>query len=196
MLADPNIAYLLLMLGFYGLLFELQNPGAILPGIVGGICIILAFFALSTLPVNDAGIALLALAGVFFLAEIKVASHGLLAAGGVIAMLLGSLFLFEGDGVRVSWAVILGGTATTTVFFLVIVAAGLRAQKRAVTTGAAGMIGAHAQVLERVAPEGRVRLGDETWSARSARDIEVGTEVEIVSVDRLTLVVRPAVREG
>ncbi len=195
-LADPNIAYILLMLGFYGLLFELQNPGAILPGIVGGICLILAFFALSTLPVNYAGIALLVLAGVFFLAEIKVASHGLLAAGGVIAMLLGSLFLFEGDGVRVSWAVILGGTVTTTVFFLVIVAAGLRAQKRAVTTGAAGMIGARAVVLERVAPEGRVRLGDETWSARGARDIEVGTEVEIVSVDRLTLVVRPAVREG
>ena len=194
-LADPNIAYILLMLGFYGLLFELQNPGAILPGIVGGICIILAFFALSTLPVNYAGIALLVLAGAFFLAEIKVASHGLLAAGGVIAMLLGSLFLFEGDGVRVSWAVILGGTVTTSVFFLVIVAAGLRAQQRAVTTGSAGMIGVHAMVLERVAPVGRVRLGDETWNARSAQDIEAGTEVEIMSVDRLTLVVRPA-REG
>ncbi len=195
-LADPNIAYILLMLGFYGLLFELQNPGAILPGIVGGICIILAFFALSTLPVNYAGIALLVLAGAFFLAEIKVASHGLLAAGGVIAMLLGSLFLFEGDGVRVSWAVILGGTVTTSVFFLVIIAAGLRAQQRTVTTGSAGMIGARAMVLERVAPEGRVRLGDETWNARSAHDIEAGTEVEIMSVDRLTLVVRPALREG
>ena len=195
-LADPNIAYILLMLGFYGLLFELQNPGAILPGIVGGICIILAFFALSTLPVNYAGIALLVMAAVFFLAEIKVASHGLLAAGGVIAMLLGSLFLFEGEGVRVSWAVVLGGTVTTAVFFLVIIAAGLRAQRYPVRTGAKGMVGARGVVLERVAPQGRVRLGDETWNARSLRDIEVGAEVEIMGVDRLTLVVRPAVKEG
>jgi hypothetical protein len=93
LLADPNVAYILMLLGFYGILFELQNPGAILPGVVGGIALILAFFALSTLPVNSAGVALIVLGIVFFVAEIKVTSHGVLAAGGIIAMLLGSLLL-------------------------------------------------------------------------------------------------------
>jgi membrane-bound serine protease (ClpP class) len=195
-LADPNVAYILLMLGFYGLLFELQNPGAILPGVVGGICIILAFFALSTLPVNYAGIALIALAIVFFLAELQVASHGLLGAGGVIALILGSLFLFEGEGVRVSWGVILGATLTTAAFFLFVVGAGLRAQRRPVRAGAGGMIGARAQALERLAPEGRVRLGDEIWNARSAHTVEAGSWVEITGVDRLTLEVRPSGQEA
>lgn len=195
-LADPNIAYILMMLGFYGLLFELQNPGAVLPGVVGGICMILAFFALSTLPVNIAGIALIALAIVFFIAEIKVTSHGLLAAGGVIAMLLGSLFLFQGEGVRVSFAVIIGATLTTALFFLMVVGAGLRAQRRSVTTGAAGMLGVHALVIERIAPRGRVRVGGEIWNARSTRDIEVGAEVEIMGVDGLTLNVRPIAKEA
>src|SRR5437867_4937855 len=106
LLADPNVAYILMLVGFYGILFELQNPGAILPGVVGGIALILAFFALSTLPVNSAGLALIALGIVFFVAEIKVASHGLLATGGVISMMLGSLLLFHGDQVRVSYSVI------------------------------------------------------------------------------------------
>jgi len=100
LLADPNVAYLLMLIGFYGILFELQNPGAVLPGIVGAIALVLAFFALSTLPVNSAGIALIVLAVVFFLAEVKMASHGLLAAGGVLSLLLGSLLLFHGEQVR------------------------------------------------------------------------------------------------
>src|SRR5205085_5589206 len=129
LLADPNIAYILLMLGFYGMLFELQNPGAILPGIVGAICLVLAFFALSTMSVNVAGIALIALAIVFFAAEIKVASHGLLAAGGVIAMLLGSLFLFRGETARVSLGLIVGATLATALFFAFVIGAGLRAQR-------------------------------------------------------------------
>ena len=107
---DPNIAYILMMLGFYGLLFELQNPGAILPGVVGGICLILAFLALSTLPVNYAGVALIVLAIAFFLAEIKVVSHGLLATGGVVSLVLGSMILFQGEGARLSWAIIVGAT--------------------------------------------------------------------------------------
>src|SRR5689334_8021734 len=120
-IADPNIAYILLMLGFYGLLFELQNPGAVLPGVVGGIALILAFLALSTLPVNYAGIALIVLAIGFFVAEIKVSSHGTLAAGGVISLVLGSIILFRGATAKLSWAVIAGATISTTAFFLVII---------------------------------------------------------------------------
>jgi membrane-bound serine protease (ClpP class) len=195
-LADPNVAYILLMLGFYGLLFELQNPGAILPGVVGGICLILAFFSLSTLSVNYAGIALIMLAVVFFVAEVKVASHGLLAAGGVISMLLGSLFLFQGDTARVSIGLIVGATLATALFFLFIVGAGLRAQRRRVRTGREGLVGARGVVIERLAPRGWIRIGDERWSATSAAVVEVGSEVEIEGVDRLTLSVRPVAKEA
>jgi membrane-bound serine protease (ClpP class) len=195
-LADPNVAYILLMLGFYGLLFELQNPGAILPGVVGGICLIRAFFALSTLSVNYAGVALIALAIVFFLAEVKVASHGLLAAGGVIAMVLGSLFLFRGETAPLSRGLIAGATLATALFFLFIVGAGLRAQRRKVATGAQGLIGAHAVVTERLAPRGWVKLGDEVWSAVGEAEAEIGTEVEITGVTGLTLRVRPLAKEA
>jgi membrane-bound serine protease (ClpP class) len=198
LIADPNVAYILLMLGFYGLLFELQSPGAILPGVVGGICIILAFLAFSTLPVNYAGVALIALAIVFFLAEIKVASHGLLAAGGVLSLLLGSVILFEGGGggPRLSWSLIAGATLSTGAFFLVIVSAGLRAQGRRVATGAQGLVGLSAVVTERLAPAGRVRLRGEYWNAVSGISLEPGTEVEITGVDGLLLRVRPLAKEA
>jgi len=195
-LADPNIAYILLMMGFYGLLFELQNPGAILPGIVGGICIILAFLALSALPVNFAGVALILLGVVFFIAEIKVASHGLLAAGGIISVALGSLILFQGEGVRLSWSVIAGGTVATAAFFLFIAGAAIRARRRKVVTGDAGMIGMRGTVITPLRPRGTIRVGDEIWTAVAEGGAEVGTEVEITGVEQLTLHVRPVGKEA
>jgi membrane-bound serine protease (ClpP class) len=194
-IADPNVAYILMLLGFYGLMFELQNPGAILPGVVGGISLILAFLALSTLPVNYAGLALILLAVVFFIAEIKVTSHGLLAAGGVISLVLGSLILFQGEGMQVSWSIIAGATITTTAFFLFVIGAGLRAQRRAVRTGWKGLVGARAVAVERLGPRGRVRVAGELWNAESETSVEVGTDVIIVGVDRLMLRVRPAAKE-
>jgi membrane-bound serine protease (ClpP class) len=193
LIADPNIAYILLMLGFYGILFELQNPGAILPGVIGGISLILAFLALSTLPFNSAGIALIVLAVVFFVAEVKVASHGLLAAGGIISMLLGSMILFRG-GVALSWGVIFGVTLTTALFFILVIGVGLRARRRKVVTGAEGLIGARAWAMERLAPAGQVRLRGELWQAVSDNEIEAGDEVEVTGAERLTLRVRPASR--
>ncbi len=197
-LADPNVAYILLMLGFYGLLFELQNPGAILPGVVGAICLVLAFLALSTLPVNYAGVALILLALVFFVAEIKVTSHGILAAGGVLALLLGSLILFKGPGefARVSWPVLLGGTLSTAAFFLLIVGKGLAAQRRPVRAGREAMSGSRAEALSRCAPRGRVFVHGEAWNAWSESPVEAGEEVEVVSVEGLTLRVRPVRKEG
>jgi len=191
-LVDPNVAYILMLLGFYGLLFELQNPGAILPGVVGGICLILAFLALSTLPVNYAGIALIVLAVAFFLAEVKVASHGLLATGGVISLVLGSLILFQGEGMQLSWSIILGATGATAVFFLFIVGKGLGAQGRRVTTGHKGLVGMRAVAVGRLTPTGQVRVAGELWNATSESEVEVGSEVIVTGVDGLTLRVRLA----
>ena len=191
-LVDPNVAYILMLLGFYGLLFELQNPGAILPGVVGGICMILAFLALSTLPVNYAGVALIVLAIAFFLAEIKVASHGVLATGGVLSLVLGSLILFQGEGARLSWSIIVGATASTALFFLLVVGAGLRAQGRKVVTGRRGLVGTRAVALDRLAPAGQVRIGGELWNAVSGSAVEAGSEVVVTGVEGLTLKVRPA----
>ena len=197
LIADPNVAYILMLLGFYGLMFELQNPGAILPGVVGGICMILAFLALSVLPVNYAGIALILLAMIFFIAEIKVASHGILGAGGVLALILGSMILFSGTGVgRLSLTVILIATGVTALFFLLVVGAGLRAQKWPVKTGSAGLVGQRAVVIERLAPDGSVRLGDEIWRAIASTPVEAGSAVEITGVEGLTLRVRPMSREA
>jgi membrane-bound serine protease (ClpP class) len=195
-LVDPNVAYILMLLGFYGLLFELQNPGSVLPGVVGGIALILAFLALSTLPVNYAGIALIVLAIAFFVAEIKVTSHGVLAAGGVISLVLGSLILFRGETAGVSWAVILGATLSTLLFFLVIIGAGLRAQRRKVQTGGRGLIGLTARVVERLSPRGRVEMNGELWNARSESEVEAGSEVVVTGLEGLTLRVRPAGKEG
>ena len=196
-IADPNVAYILMMLGFYGLLFELQNPGALLPGIVGGICLILAFLAFSVLPVNYAGIALILLSIVFFIAEIKVVSHGLLTAGGVLSLVLGSVILFDAQGgLALSWSVIAAAALVTLAFFGFIVGAGLMAQRRRVATGSQGLIGQRATAVERLDPGGRVRLGDEIWNAISSAPVDTGAELEILGVDGLRLRVRPSGKEA
>jgi membrane-bound serine protease (ClpP class) len=195
-LADPNVAYLLMMLGFYGLLFELQNPGAILPGVVGGICLVLAFFALSTLPVNTAGVALLLLGLGFLLAEIKVHSHGILAVGGAVSLLLGAVMLFQSGTVSVALPVVVTVTGVTLVFFLGVIGAGLRARARPVVTRSGGLIGRRGVVVERVSPTGRVRIGDELWNARAESPLEVGAAIEVVELQGLIARVRPARQEG
>lgn len=195
-IADPNIAYILMMLGFYGLIFELQNPGAILPGVVGGICLVLAFFALSTLPVNAAGVALVVLGLAFLLAEIKVASHGMLAIGGTLSLGLGTLMLFRSGTVQVSLPLVVAGTALTAGFFLWVIGAGLRAGRRRVTTGAPGLVGQRGVVVGKIDVAGMVRIGDELWSATADEVLETGAAVEVVSVSGLQLSVRRLRREG
>ncbi|HEV2105496.1 MAG TPA: nodulation protein NfeD, partial [Candidatus Eisenbacteria bacterium] len=194
--ADPNVAYILLMLGFYGLLFELQSPGAILPGIVGGICLILAFLALSALPVNGAGVALLVLGLVFLLAEVKVHSHGLLATGGALSLAIGALVLFQGGSVRVALPVALGVSAATVGFFLVVVGYALRVRNAPRATGAGGLLGRRAVALDRLGPGGRVQLGSEVWNAVATATVEAGGAVVVTGVEGLTLRVRPAATEG
>ena len=143
-LSDPNIAYLLMTIGTIGIMAELYNPGAILPGIVGAISLILAFYSLQSLPVNYAGVLLFLLGIVFFILEATVTSYGLLAIGGVVAMLLGSMMLIKTDVefLQISWSVILPGViALTAAFSLFMVGMGVRAMRRRPATGREEMVG-------------------------------------------------------
>jgi membrane-bound serine protease (ClpP class) len=194
-LVDPNIAYLMLMLGFYGLLFELQNPGAILPGVVGAIFLVLAFLALSALPVNAAGLLLIVLGIGFLLAELKVHSHGVLATGGALALALGGLILFDDSAVRVARPLVAAVTAVTVLFFLLVFAAALRSRRAHRFTGAASLVGRHAVTLERLDPRGRVRLDGELWNAESPSSVDGGADVVVTGVEGLTLRVRGTTRE-
>lgn len=192
-LADPNISYILLILGFYGLLFELSNPGAILPGVAGGICIILAFYGLATLPVNYAGVALILFALLLFLAEVKITSHGLLTVGGVISMLLGSLLLIDTPApyMHIKWAVIIPTVVISVLFFLVVVGLGLRAQRRRPATGKRGLAGERGRAITAVGPGGgRVFVHGEYWEATSAEEVPAGADVEVVKAGGLALVVK------
>ena len=191
-ITNPNIAYLLFLAGILGIFFELSSPGAVLPGVIGGISLILALFAFQSLPVNYAGVLLILLAVVMFLAEIKVPSHGALSIGGVISLLLGSLMLFRGGPTGgVSLVVIVPAILVTAAFFVFAVAMALRAQKRRPTTGREGMVGEIALAIEDLAPDGRVRVRGEVWLASSESVVSKGDSVRIVSVDGLRLRVGP-----
>ncbi len=183
-ISDPNIAYILLLLGIYGIFFELSNPGAILPGIVGVIFLILAFFAMQTLPINYAGLLLILFAIVLFLLEIKITSYGLLSIGGVISMILGSLMLFETPEpfFRVSLSVIIPAVLTTLAFFLFAVGLGLRAQQRKPTTGAQGIVGEIGMAIERLAPEGQIKIHGEIWRATTDQPIDANQKVVVKRV--------------
>jgi membrane-bound serine protease (ClpP class) len=189
-ITDPNVAYVLMMLGMLGLFFELSNPGVILPGVVGGISLILAFFAFQSLPINYAGLLLILFGIVLLVAEIKIVSHGVLAIGGIVSMALGSLMLFDAPevGFRVSWWVITPMVGATAGLFLFVIAAGVRALSKPPVTGAEGLIGKSATVRERLAPDGQVMVSGEIWRAVvQGEPLEPGAQVRIVGVDGLTL---------
>ena len=195
LITDPNIAYILLMLGMLGLFFELSNPGVILPGIIGGISLILAFFAFQSLPINYAGLLLILFGIVLLLAEIKVVSHGVLTIGGAISMILGSLMLFDAPevGLRISWWVILPTVATTTGVFALAVGAGVRALYRKPTTGGVGMLGQTGVARSALAPGGDVFIQGELWRAvADGEPVAEGERVIITGVEGLTLTVRKA----
>ena len=188
-ISNPNIAYILLTLGMMGLYFEFSNPGAIVPGVVGGICLILSFFALQTLPINYAGLALMILAVIMFLLELKVTSHGILAIGGTISLLLGSLMLIDSDVpyLRVSLAVIIPTVIVTVAFFLFAIYFALRAQKRKVVTGEAGIVGETGEIREMKDGRGKVFVHGGYWTATAAEDLPSGTRVKVVAVEGMIL---------
>jgi membrane-bound serine protease (ClpP class) len=195
-LSDPNIAYVLMTIGTIGLLAELYNPGAILPGVVGAISLILAFYSFQSLPVNYAGVLLLLLGVIFFVLEATVTSYGLLAIGGVISMILGSLMLIKSEApfLQISWFVILPVVGTAALFSLFVVGMGLRAMRRRPATGREGMVGEVGIVKQALAPHGTVWIGGELWDAESDQPMESGAHAEVTRVEGLKLIVKPARR--
>lgn len=186
-LSNPNIAYILLLIGLAGLYFELSNPGAIFPGVIGGISLIMAFFAMQTLPVNYAGVALILFSIILFIAEIKVVSHGLLTVGGIISLVMGSLMLFESPdpALRISLGVLVPAVMLTSLFFVVIIAFALKSQFRRKLGGKEGMVGIQGKAVSDVFKEGTVLVQGEYWSAFSDAPLAKGTEVRVVRVEHL-----------
>lgn len=185
-LADPNVAYILLLIGIYGIFFELSNPGALAPGILGGICLLLGLFAMQSLPTNYAGIALLLLGMVLLILEVKVTSYGALTLGGLAALTLGSLMLFDapGEWARLSLKVLIPGLAGFSLFFILCAWLVARSHRRPVSTGLAALVGEQGRALGDIAPAkmGKVVFHGEIWNAIAESQLAAGDTIEVVSI--------------
>jgi membrane-bound serine protease (ClpP class) len=190
-ISDPNISYILLLVGLAGLYFELSTPGAILPGVIGGISLLLACFGLSTLPVNYTGILMIIFGVILFIAEIKVMSHGMLTVGGIISLIMGSLLLFDTTepALRLSFQVLIPAVLVASGFFIVVIWLAIKAQMRKHFSGSEAMVGAEAEVMKDIDEEGEVFLMGEYWKASSKEPVKKGAKVRVVKVVGLRLIV-------
>jgi len=191
---DPNVAYVLLLIGIYGLIYELANPGAMIPGVTGAIALIVALYAFQALPVNFAGLALLALGMAFMVLEAFVPSFGVLGVGGAVAFAAGSVMLFREDAgqLEVALPVIATFLVLSAVLFIGVIGFAVRSRRSPVVSGAEEMLGAVGEALEDFEESGRVRVHSESWIAQSDRPIRQGVRVRVVSMDGLTLKVEEA----
>jgi len=198
LLSDPNIGLILMTIAIYGIIFELGNPGAILPGVVGAIALILALASFAILQVNVAGLALIALSVLFFIADLKVPGHGVLTIGGILAFFFGALLLTERQSpfLQVSLKLAVFTALLTGAFFLFAVGAGVRAQRTRVRSGAEGLLGASGVARTDLTPEGMVYAMGEMWTAEAEdkTTIRQGERVTVVGVNGLRLRVRPGPR--
>ena len=191
-ISNPSIAYILLMLGLLGIYFEFSNPGAILPGVLGGIFLIVAFFAMQQLPINVAGILLILFSLLLFLLEIKITSYGLLAIGGIVSMLLGSLMLFKSTpsiSIHLPLNLIISVTFAISAFFIFAIYMAIRTHTTKVTTGKEGITGETGVAVTNIDPEGQVKLHGEYWKATSQTKIKKNDKISVVKVDGLLLTV-------
>jgi membrane-bound serine protease (ClpP class) len=191
-ITDPNIAYILMLIGIYGLFFEFANPGFILPGVAGAISLLLALYAFQILPVNYAGLALVALGIIFMLAEAFVPSFGALGIGGMIAFVTGSVILFDeqGTGYAVSLPLILALAVTSAAFFLFVVGAAIKASRRPVVSGQEEMLQAVGEALEDFEGRGRMQVHGETWHVHCDEPVRRGDRLRVTGMDGLVLEVR------
>jgi membrane-bound serine protease (ClpP class) len=190
MISDPNISFILLIIGAAGLYFEFSNPGAIFPGVIGAISLIMAFYSFQALPVNYTGLILIALAIIFFIAEVKVTSYGVLSMGGVVSLALGSLMLFE--DVKVSLKLMAPTIVLISAFFIIVSSLAFKAYKTKPKSGMEGMIGLVGLVKETIDPEGLIFVRGENWQAVSGEKIEPGERVQVENAEGLVLTVKRA----
>ncbi len=197
LLSDPNIYYILFMLGTLGLLFELYNPGAIFQGVIGVISLILSFYSMNTLPINYAGLALIIFGIILFVLEIKIISHGILTVGGVTSLVLGSFMLINTNatlgGMDISWELIILIAALTLGFFLFAIGYGIKAQRLKPKTGREGLINAPGEAITDLTPKGQVRVHGEIWNAESKDgNVSKGEKILVSEISNLNLIIRRA----
>ena len=197
-IASPNVAYILMLLGIYGMFFELANPGAIVPGVVGAICLLVAMFALQMLPVNYAGLALILLGIAFMIGELFLPSFGTLGIGGIVAFAIGSVLLFDTDTdeFRVSISIVAAVTVLTAAFFLLAIGALFKARKGPIVSGREQLIGSVGSVLSDFDTTGQIRVHGETWNARTEQPMHSGDRVTVTAIDGLTLHIEPTEETG
>lgn len=198
-LSNPNIAYLLLMIGIYGLIFEFMNPGFIAPGVIGAICLLLGLYALNVLPINYSGAALLLLGIALMVAELFVPSFGALGIGGVTAFVLGSLMLIDTEavpGYGISRPLIATVAVTSAFFFMIVLGMAVKARRRKVVSGSEEMIGARGKALEDFSGTGPVFVHGEIWEAKTLTPLSKGQEIRVVQREGLQLIVEPKTPGG
>jgi membrane-bound serine protease (ClpP class) len=192
-ITNPNIAFILLMVGVYGLIFEFLSPGAVAPGVVGSISLLVALYALNLLPINLAGAALVLLGIGLMVAEAHIGAFGVIGVGGIVAFIIGAIMMFPSGapGFELSPAVVAGAAVVTAGLFLLVLSMLLRSRRRAVITGEEALAGAEGEAMSWQGSEGRVRVMGETWLARATRPVQPGTRVKVVARDGLVLIVEP-----
>jgi membrane-bound serine protease (ClpP class) len=197
-ITDPSVAYLLVLIGIYAMIFEFSNPGLVFPGVVGAICVLIAAYAFHMLPVNYAGLALMLLGIAFMAGELFFPAYGSLGVGGAIAFVLGSVILIDTDvpGFGVPFALVLGVAAASAAFIFFAIGMMLKARKRPIVSGQEEMIGSTGEVLEDLESEGWARVHSETWRVHSSTPLKAGQRVRVAALKGLLLEVVPETRQG
>jgi membrane-bound serine protease (ClpP class) len=193
-ITNPNIAFMLMLLGVYGLIFEFLNPGAVAPGLVGGISLLVAFYALNLLPINYAGAALVLLGIGLMVAEAHIGSFGVIGVAGIASFAIGALMMFPSGapGFDLSPSVVAAATIVTAGLFVLVLSMLLRSRLRPVVTGTQALLGAEGEAVVWDEENGRVRVNGEIWRARAARPLPAGARIKVVGREGLVLVVEPA----
>jgi membrane-bound serine protease (ClpP class) len=193
-ITDPNVAFMLMLVGVYGLLFEFLNPGAVAPGLIGGLSLLVALYALNLLPINYAGAALVLLGIGLMVAEAHIGSLGLIGIAGAVAFVIGAIMMFpsEAPGLTLSRPLLAGTAVASVAFFLLVLGMLLRSRHRPVVTGAEALLGAEGETLFWQGTEGRVRVHSEVWRARAAGELQPGARVKVIAREGLVVVVEPA----
>ena len=192
-ITNPNVAFILMLIGIYGLIFEMANPGVVAPGLIGGISLLVALFGLNLLPVNYAGAALVLLGIALMVAEAFIGSFGVIGVAGIVAFAIGAIMILpsEAPGLGLSLWVVIATTAVTAAFFLIMLSMLLRSRRRPIVTGNEALIAAEGEAVAWQDEEGRVRIKGEIWRARASRPLQPGTHIRVVAQDGLVLTVEP-----